>query len=539
MDTLADRLVDPYHPEANATTFDLDGWLQAIQWDAVRASAEYRRVVTRLDPLLFAYIYLRHHLKDADGRVTFGDCHLEWYRLMREWAYVPPELRGWRHSFASPRDSGKSTSWYTIAPIWGGAHGHVRFVAAFADSGTQAEMHLQTFRTEAQHNPLLRNDFPDLCVPTRKPTGKTVADNEGMYHSRGGFVFAARGADTASLGMKVGTRRPDVLILDDIEKDESKYSAGMAEKRLGTVLDAILPLNERARVVIVGTVTRPGSIIHQLVRHARGLSDPNDPKTSWIADQNITAHHHPPIVTNPDGTRRSIWPARWDLAYLDRIAHTRSYAKNFDNNPKVYDGTFWTDQDYRYGTPDGRQVTRWFLWVDPPTTTKTSSDPAGVAIIGYYPAVPPDPHHPDRPAHPDPAVVVWHAEDARLTGRRLGAHLVGLITRFHHDTGRVIVSVMVEANQGGDLWHDVFDSLPVPVHTYTVSEPKPVRIADALNLYQVGQVWHARELPRLEEQQLAYPAVDHDDVVDVVSSAARRLLRPPPPPKRSRTIHQR
>lgn len=40
-----------------------------------------------------------------------------------------------------------------------------------------------------------------------------------------GLSFAARGIDAASLGMKVGEKRPDLLILDDIEPDESSYSA--------------------------------------------------------------------------------------------------------------------------------------------------------------------------------------------------------------------------------------------------------------------------------------------------------------------------
>jgi hypothetical protein len=91
-----------------------------------------------------------------------------------------------------------------------------------------------------------------------------------MLHCGNGAIFAAKGVDSASLGMKVGNTRPDVLIFDDLEPDEARYSTALAEKRLGTFQDALLPLNIRARVVLVGTVTMPGSVTHQLVHHAHG-----------------------------------------------------------------------------------------------------------------------------------------------------------------------------------------------------------------------------------------------------------------------------
>ena len=43
-----------------------------------------------------------------------------------------------------------------------------------------------------------------------------MADRVSLYHARSGFVFAAAGMDSSNLGMKVGDRRPDLLILDDI-----------------------------------------------------------------------------------------------------------------------------------------------------------------------------------------------------------------------------------------------------------------------------------------------------------------------------------
>jgi hypothetical protein len=42
--------------------------------------------------------------------------------------------------------------------------------------------------------------------------------------------------DSSNLGLKVGDARPDLLILDDIEPHEARYSAGLKAKRLDTLL---------------------------------------------------------------------------------------------------------------------------------------------------------------------------------------------------------------------------------------------------------------------------------------------------------------
>src|SRR3546814_3895779 len=50
-------------------------------------------------------------------------------------------------------------------------------------------------------------------------------------------------------------------ILDDIEPDESNYSQYQMRKRLTTIIDTVLAMNERAHVALIGTVTMPGSIV--------------------------------------------------------------------------------------------------------------------------------------------------------------------------------------------------------------------------------------------------------------------------------------
>jgi hypothetical protein len=455
------------------------------------------------DPVAFACLYLSHHLKDGEGRISFSEVHYEWARIAESWR-GSNEPQSNRHAFIAPRETGKSTWWFLILPLWAAATGVRRFAVAFAHADSQATGHLSTFKRELDTNALLRADFPELCEPARKPTsGSTLADRQGMLHTSSGFVFAARGVDTASLGLKVGEVRPDLLVFDDIEPDEARYSPLLAEKRLGTIQDALLPLNIRAAVVMVGTVTMPGSIMHQLVRVAHGG---DDPELKWILDEKITPHWHEPILTNPDGSERSMWPEKWPLGWLLSIRHTRSFAKNYLNDPMGRDGDYWTSDDFSYGTL-GAEATRWLLQLDPAVTTKGTSDYTGWAVIAYRPTIPV--RDGAKPVMKKPIAEVVAAGQIRLTGEPLRQWVLRKLTEYER-----IKAVRVEVNQGGELWYTVLHTLPVKLLVHTSNEAKEVRFSYALDLYQRGHVLHREKLRKCEEQMVSFPNAPYDDIAD-------------------------
>jgi hypothetical protein len=351
--------------------------------------------------------------------------------------------------------------------------------------------------------------------------------------------------------MKVENARPDVLILDDIEKHEAQYSLDMVKKRRDTIINAIFPLNERARVVIVGTTTRAGSIIHQLVQVADGERLPEGDDHGWIAEERITPHHHLPIIVD-EGERRSIWPAKWSLEYLESIEGTRSFELNMLCNPKALDGDLWAAEDILHGIPG--MVGRVYCWVDPPVTTKKGSDPAGVTIAGYLPNITGLPallagqfKRPEQvrmllTRHQGNAqrsgVVIFHSEEIRKTGRPLLRHVAGAIVRFEATWSKRVRGVLCDVTQGGDLWKEAAEVLSLPFHTFTLSEGKPWRFSRTLDYYQALRVFHALELPDLERQQLAYPRLANDDVLDSAAAAVLAYLEPRPA-RNSSTIFPR
>lgn len=496
-----------YLEDVDPATFDhidhLASLTDGLDRSLVFTTSEGRRALTRHDPLAFALVYLRRHLASPEtgDQVTLSAFHVAICQAALSWRdrTGPKENRD---AWVAPRGAGKSSWGFLILPLWALAHGWRTFVIAFADAGPQAGKHLLSLKSELDNNALLRADFPDLCAAAVRPsTGGTVADREGIYIAASGAVFIAKGIDSSTLGAKIENRRPDLILLDDVEPDESNYSAFQASKRLSTITDAVFPLNLYAVVWFLGTTVMAGSIIHDLVRQVTDKEPP-----AWPAEENIRVHYFPAIVTREDGSEESLWPALWTLAFLISIRHTSSYAKNYANDPRGRDGIYWVQSDFRYGTLE--TITRTGLWVDPAVTTKSTSDFTGLAVVSFSPV--------------ERKCVIREALGVRLAGKELRLRVIRLLEEFPE-----IQRVFVEVNQGGDLWvNNVFHNLAVRVVAHTVQVSKEVRFARALPSWQRGRVLHAQRLDMLESQATGFPRGQHDDVIDAAVSGVLHFLHP-------------
>jgi predicted phage terminase large subunit-like protein len=468
---------------------------------------EGRRELTKYDPLLFALVYFPHHLENpSDGSMTVCDFHLDLLDYASTWTVRPKTRKETRACFIAPRQSGKSTWIFLLLPMWAAAHGHKKFVAAFSDSDEQAKNHLMTFKMELDQNDLLRQDFPELCkVWKAQESTRMMMDNRNQTRRANGFVFMAKGADSASLGLKVGEKRPDVLLFDDIEPGESNYSDHLVRQRKETLLSVLFPLNDWATVGIVGTTTMPNSLIDQMRKVQAAQADYEgdpalfreslDPDTRWVVDENIRVHYWP-VIREVDGIEESLWPERWSMEELNRDRHTRAFAKNMMNRPISADGGYWDEEDIDIDQPEFYKRT--LISVDPAVTTAKKSDYTGIAVASLG---------------SDGKVYIRHAEQVKMDSDSLNKKVSGLIEEYGCGV------CVVETNQGGDLWKQVFNNIPCKFVSIRQKEKKEVRAAQAVDFYKRGAVKHTAHFHVAEEQMLAFPHVTHDDVVDAVVTA--------------------
>jgi hypothetical protein len=519
----------------DAETFELDSYL-----DAALPKAEYvlypdfRIALTRNNPLLFAWIYMKHRLisEDTGDAVTFSDFHLAMYHWAAvEWTQPLGEPKKFRDLWLGPRNIGKSTT-LEIEMLWALCHGWAKFVAIFSGSERQARFLISSLTEELKNNPLLRKDYPSVA----KAYGKLPAelreleeDRVDFYRSRSGAVIISLSATASVAGMRVGGKRPDLMILDDIEQTGESYSASQAESRLTTVLQSILPLRRTARVILTGTAQMVGSIMHTAVAsvdgteqaetgivHSKPVNVPDDAK--WLEEMNLTLHWYRPLVSRPNGSRRSVWQEMWDTNMLLEIENTREYAETYDNKPWVSHGILFSRDTYRYDLLASASIA--VLSLDPARTSKAGSDFAGISIVRY--------------SKIKDVFQVVYAEQSRLNGKALRARILGLLDGYLTEyPDEQINTILVETNVGtdmADIDNGILHDLPVrvePVHwggrgEYRVYGDKDARMERASQEYYHGRVLHKRGAPGislLEQTQMAYPKVAHDDISDSVVNA--------------------
>jgi len=156
-----------------------------------------------------------------------------------------------RYAFAAPRSCGKTTIG-DIAIIWAVFYGHRNFVLYIGAAGDKGPKRLAALRNEILTNPHLADDFPDIVgwllnmhggEPRRAPPDfPWNADEVRLPNKK---IIAARGIDTNLTGMNVLGERPDLIIMDDLEDEESVKSEAMTKGIENKIRLIILKLHQQ------------------------------------------------------------------------------------------------------------------------------------------------------------------------------------------------------------------------------------------------------------------------------------------------------
>lgn len=206
-------------------------------------------------------------------------------------------LRGGLFALAMPRSTGKTTI-SERAAIWATVYAHRRFVALIGATEEAACQILEEIKMEVECNELLMQDFPELCYPIRKLDGIanrckgqtclgirtriTWTDNEIVYptvegSASSGTVIQVRGITGRVRGMKAAIAtgesiRPELVLIDDPQTDESAASPEQNRKRMRILSGAILGLagpGVKISGVMPCTVIRPGDMADEILNRDR------------------------------------------------------------------------------------------------------------------------------------------------------------------------------------------------------------------------------------------------------------------------------
>lgn len=206
-------------------------------------------------------------------------------------------LRGGQFAFAMPRGSGKTTLCETAA-TWALLYGHRRFVVLIGSTEPAAEELLGSFKVTIETSDLLGEDFPEVCYPVRsldginhRANGQTLEGERTRIQWTGKEVqlpTVPGSAASASIlrvagitgrirGLRASTPegesiRPDLVIVDDPQTDESAHSPSQNKQRERILAGTILGL-AGPRVKIAAfmpcTVIAPGDMADRVLDRDR------------------------------------------------------------------------------------------------------------------------------------------------------------------------------------------------------------------------------------------------------------------------------
>lgn len=207
-----------------------------------------RREVTKNSHLWFFLIYLAQH-------VTYevAPFHYEMFDIT--------ERDDWTTSvFVAFRGSGKSTIMTTSMPIWAIlGKKQKKFILILAQTMPQAKQHLKNIKDELERNELLRNDLGPFQEESDEWRSYSLVIPK--YNAR----ITAASIDQSIRGMKHGSHRPDLVILDDIEDLNSVKTQEMRDKTFNWVMSEVMSIGDKnAQFIFVGNLLHEDSLLMRI-----------------------------------------------------------------------------------------------------------------------------------------------------------------------------------------------------------------------------------------------------------------------------------
>lgn len=280
-------------------------------------------------------------------------------------SYVPTQLAGFHGELydyyeaegnfagAAPRGFSKSTVTDTVYAAHRALYARSHFIMLISDTVTQAEGLLDGLKSELESNEMIIWMFGDVRGRIWSSEGLII--NAWAENRREVVKILPRGAGQKVRGLRFKQYRPDLVILDDIENDESVESAERREKLFNWFKRALLPAlaKDVSKIIFIGTLLHRESLLSKAIRGEGIFAGWYRKKWQGILD---------------DGT--SLWPERFDIGYLtgmrDNPEHPLymgpiEFSQEIQNNPISEKDQIikpeWTRSQYSFN----QKITDWMI----------------------------------------------------------------------------------------------------------------------------------------------------------------------------------
>ena len=224
-------------------------------------------------------------------------------------------------AIAAPRGHAKSTSItfsYTLASL---LFRERKFVVIVSDSEFQASMFLGQIKQTLQENEdianlfhLKRDEKGHVAFPKETETDIIVEFEDGYK-----FRVIAKGSEQKMRGLLWDGKRPDMMVLDDMESDEQVMNKERRDKFRRWFYGALIPaLSENGIIRYVGTILHQDAMLEQLMPKVGGAYVVETPlkmyKTKYAGFWHTVKYR-----AHSEDFSQILWPDRWDKDKLKQV----------------------------------------------------------------------------------------------------------------------------------------------------------------------------------------------------------------------------
>lgn len=267
----------------------------------------------------FTKAYLITHYQKA---LPIKEFHRQWWdHVCQDYPFV---------ALAAPRGHSKSTS-ITFAYVFAGLmFRRFEYALVISRSWSISVEFLRTARWHIENNEALRRHFKINRIVAPDTQDDFIIEFKDGHQCR----MVARGAEQPLRGLTWGTKRPDIIMIDDLEDDEAVLSPERRMKLMDWFVGALLPMgNDDCEFRVVGTILHVDSLLENL------LGD-----SAW---------HGLRYEAHNDDFSIILWPEKFPAVRLQRIRQTYAnqgkldkYNMEYRNRPVDSSVGFFRREDF-------------------------------------------------------------------------------------------------------------------------------------------------------------------------------------------------
>ena len=249
-------------------------------------------------------------------------------------------------------------------------------------------MHAICFRTMnfiiyVSANDKLASDFVNIVRLELTDNDRILEDFDFRFRENNKYSFVANGVRVISKSKKGMTRgfkyrqhRPDLIIVDDIEKDEEADSPAIVKKTLSVLKKGLYPaLKLSGKLFILGTIVRKRSVLDII------LNSDCEPYTKW------TRKVFNAICVDEKGKEYSLWKDRFPIKKLQEIKEnigSIAFESEYQNTPTDDENSLFQESWIKYYEDDDIDINKLIkvMFIDPSIKSTKKADYKAMITIG-------------------------------------------------------------------------------------------------------------------------------------------------------------